>query len=75
MKRIESLDLLGIYVAQTFLPEIFVHFLGVCLLVWKSCMVAPLVATAELFACLGVVRLFRRSRLTRLLFLGERHSR
>ena len=66
---------LGIYVVQTFLLEIFVHSLGVCLPVCESCLVAPLVATAELFACLGVVRLFRRSRLTRLLFLGERRLR
>ena len=63
---------LGIYVVQTFLLEILVHSLSICLPVWQSCLVAPVLATVELFACLGVVRLFRRFKLTRLLFLGER---
>ena len=63
---------LGIYVVQTFLLEILVHSLSICLPVWQSCLVAPVLATAELFICFGVVLLFRRFRLTRLLFLGER---
>lgn len=63
---------LGIYVVQTFLLEILVHSLSVCLPVGRSCLVAPVLATAELFICLGVVLLFRRFKLTRLLFLGER---
>ena len=63
---------LGIYVIQTFLLEILVHSLSICLPVWQSCLIAPVLATVELFACLGVVRLFRRFKLTRLLFLGER---
>ena len=63
---------LGIYVVQTFLLEILFHSLSICLPVMQSCLVAPLMATAELFICLGVVCLFRRFKLTRLLFLGER---
>lgn len=63
---------LGIYVIQTFLLEILVHSLSICLPVWQSCLVAPVLATVELFACLSVVYLFRRFKLTRLLFLGER---
>ena len=63
---------LGIYVAQTFLLEILVHSLSICLPVWQSCLVAPVLAVVELFVCLGVVRLFRRFKLTRLLFLGEK---
>ena len=63
---------LGIYVVQTFLLEILVHSLSICLPVWRSCLVAPVLATAELFICLGVVLLFRRFKLTQLLFLGER---
>lgn len=63
---------LGIYVVQTFLLEILVHSLAICLPVWKSCLVAPLLATVELLVCFGVVRLFRLWRPTRVLFLGER---
>lgn len=63
---------LGIYVVQTFLLEILVHSLSICLPVWQSCLVAPVLATVELFVCLGVVCLFRRFKLTRLLFLGEK---
>ena len=63
---------LGIYVVQTFLLEILVHSLSICLPVWQSCLAAPVLAVVELFVCLGVVRLFRRFKLTRLLFLGER---
>lgn len=63
---------LGIYVVQTFLLEILVHSLSVCLPVGRSCLVAPVLATAELLICLGVVLLFRRFKLTRLLFLGEK---
>ena len=63
---------LGIYVVQTFLLEILIHSLSVCLPAWQSCLIAPVLAAAELFACLGVVLLFRCFKLTRLLFLGER---
>ena len=63
---------LGIYVVQTFLLEILVHSLSICLPVWQSCLIAPVLAVVELFACLGVVRLFRRFKLTRILFLGEK---
>ena len=63
---------LGVYVVQTFLLEILVHSLSIRLPVWQSCLVAPVLAIVELFACLGVVCLFRRWKVTRLLFLGER---
>ena len=63
---------LGIYVVQTFLLEILVHSLSICLPVWKSCLVAPVLATAELFVCFGVVCLARRCKMTRRLFLGEK---
>ena len=63
---------LGVYVVQTFLLEIFVHSLSIRLPVWQSCLVAPVLAIVELFACLGVVCLFRRWKVTRLLCLGER---
>ena len=62
---------LGIYVVQTFLLEILVHSLSICLPVWQSCLIAPVLATVELFVCLGVVRLFRCFKLSRILFLGE----
>lgn len=63
---------LGIYVVQTFLLEILVHSLSISLPVWKSCLVAPVLATAELFVCFGVVCLARRCKMTRRLFLGEK---
>ena len=63
---------LGIYVVQTFLLEILVHSLSICLPVWKSCLVAPVLASAELFVCFGVVCLARRCKMTRRLFLGEK---
>ena len=63
---------LGIYVVQTFLLEILVHSRSISLPFGRSCLVAPVLATAELFVCLGVVRLFRCWKLTRVLFLGEK---
>ena len=63
---------LGIYIVQTFILEILLHSLSIYLPVWQSCLVAPALAVVETIACLAVVLLFRRWRVTRLLFLGER---
>ena len=69
MKRIAYIDFLKAFAIATVLLG---HSLSICLPVWKSCLVAPVLATAELFVCFGVVCLARRCKMTRRLFLGEK---
>ena len=63
---------LGIYFLQTFLLEILVNSLHIYVPIPHSYWVAPLLAIAEMFVCYNLVRLLRKSRLLRLLILGEK---
>lgn len=63
---------LGIYFLQTFLLEILVNRLQVYVPIPQSYWVAPLLAVAELALCYGLVLLLRKTRLLRLLILGEK---
>ena len=63
---------LGIYFLQTFLLEILVNSLHIYVPIPHSYWVAPLLALAELFVCYNLVRLLRKTRVLRLLILGEK---
>ena len=63
---------LGIYFLQTFLLEILVNRLQVYVPIPHSYWVAPLLAIAELAICYNLVLLIRKTRLLRLLILGEK---
>jgi fucose 4-O-acetylase-like acetyltransferase len=63
---------LGIYFLQTFLLEILVNRLQVYVPIPHSYWVAPLLAIAELVICYNLVLLLRKTRLLRLLVLGEK---
>ena len=63
---------LGIYFLQTFLLEILVNRLQVYVPIPHSYWVAPLLALAELALCYNLVRLLRKTRILRLLILGEK---
>lgn len=63
---------LGIYFLQTFLLEILVNRLQVYVPIPHSYWVAPLLALAELALCYNLVRLLRKTRILRLLVLGEK---
>ena len=63
---------LGIYFLQTFLLEILVNCLQVYVPIPHSYWVAPLLAIAELVICYNLVLLLRKTRLLRLLVLGEK---
>ena len=65
---------LGIYFLQTFLLEILVNRLQVYVPVPYSYWAAPLLAVAELALCYGLVLLLRKTRILRLLILGEKSS-
>ena len=65
---------LGIYFLQTFLLEILVNRLQVYVPIPHSYWVAPLLALAELALCYNLVRLLRKTRILRLLILGEKES-
>jgi hypothetical protein len=65
---------LGIYFLQTFLLEILVNRLQVYVPIPHSYWVAPLLAVAELALCYGLVLLLRRTRILRLLILGEKEN-
>ena len=65
---------LGIYFLQTFLLEILVNRLQVYVPIPHSYWVAPLLAIAELALCYNIVRLLRKTRVLRLLILGERND-
>lgn len=65
---------LGIYFLQTFLLEILVNRLQVYVPIPHSYWVAPLLAIAELALCYNLVRLLRKTRILRLLILGEKDS-
>jgi len=62
---------LGIYFLQTFLLEIFIHSLHLFIPIPWSCVAAPLIALAELVILYNLVLLIRRTRVLRLLVLGE----
>ena len=63
---------LGIYFLQTFLLEILVNSLHLYVPVPHSYWVAPILAVAELVLCYNLVRLLRKTRILRLLILGEK---
>jgi len=63
---------LGIYFLQTFLLEILVNRLQVYVPIPHSYWVAPLLAVTELALCYNLVCLLRKTRVLRLLILGER---
>lgn len=63
---------LGIYFLQTFLLEDLFSHLHVYVPVPHSYWVAPLLAVAELALCYGLVLLLRKTRVLRLLILGEK---
>lgn len=63
---------LGIYFLQTFLLEIFIHSLHLFIPMPWSCVAAPLIAILELAVCYLLVLLIRRTRVLRLLMLGEK---
>ena len=63
---------LGIYFLQTFLLEILVNRLQIYVPIPHSYWVAPLLAVAELALCYNLVRLIRKTRILRLLILGEK---
>lgn len=65
---------LGIYYLQTFLLEILLNIMGIFVPLPWSYAVAPLIAVVELAICYNLVRLIRKSRVTSLLILGERHK-
>jgi len=62
---------LGIYFLQTFLLEIFIHSLHLYIPLPWSCVAAPLIALAEVAVCYLLVLMIRRTRVIRLLVLGE----
>lgn len=63
---------LGIYFLQTFLLEILVNSLHIYVPIPHSYWAAPLLALAELAVCYNLVRLLSKTRLPRLLILGEK---
>ncbi len=63
---------LGIYFLQTFLLEILVNRMQIYVPIPHSYWVAPLLAVAELALCYNLVRLIRKTRILRLLILGEK---
>ena len=63
---------LGIYFLQTFLLEILVNRLQVYVPIPHSYWAAPLLAVAELVLCYNLVLLLRKTRILRLLILGEK---
>lgn len=63
---------LGLYWTQTFLLECTLHGIGIYVGTAGSFLLGPVLASAELALCYGVVLLLKRNRYTRLLMLGEK---
>lgn len=64
---------LGLYWTQTFLLECTWHSIGLYVSTGVSFVVAPVIALVEMVVCYQAVRLFRKNKYTRLLFLGEQN--
>ena len=62
---------LGIYVVQTLVVECGIHALGIYVTSLQSLVVAPLLACVFLPVCYLCVKAIKRSRIARLLLLGE----
>ncbi len=63
---------LGLYWTQTFLLECTLHGIGIYVNTINSAWLGPCITLLELVICYQAVLLFRKSRYTRLLFLGEK---
>ena len=63
---------LGLYWTQTFLLECTWHSIGLYVNTPTTFIVAPIIATIEMIVCYQAILLIRKSKYTRLLFLGEK---
>ena len=63
---------LGLYWTQTFLLECTWHSIGLYVNTPTTFIVAPIIAIIEMVVCYQAILLIRKSKYTRLLFLGEK---
>ena len=63
---------LGLYWTQTFLLECTWHSIGLYVNTPATFIIAPIIATIEMVVCYQAILLIRKSKYTRLLFLGEK---
>jgi hypothetical protein len=63
---------LGLYWTQTFLLECTWHSIGLYVNTPMTFLVGPIIAIVEMVVCYQAILLIRKSKYTRLLFLGEK---